>query len=829
MPNKLPTDIKCRLTWRDYQARVLTELDRHLDDRRLHCVAPPGAGKTVLGLETVVRLGKAALILSPTTTIRDQWQDRFIENFNCASTDPTALIACGLDGTSPIQSTTYQHLHAASKDAAKLTKQLSRFGTVVLDEAHHLRNEWWKVLQRFVLPCEDIKIVSLTATPPYDISGTEWNRYYDLCGPVDEEISIPELVQSGDLCPHQDYVYLVEPEAKVRALIEKHQRQISEAQKTFLQDDIARMALLGHPWIGARERSLKSISKNIDLYFAQLNCLEAFSTSDSPTMSPRDFELVINDMLDRTNTKYMLTDRERHDLHRRLELPPANHHGHIQLVEKSEIATRIRLSEAKVQAVVDICVKERSTLEKELRCAILTNYIRLDALFERELSVKLGVIPLFLGLAEVSPEPELAVLTGKVVVVPKHLVSHFPAPDQFVPTPRFADYCFAKIGDEHRSQCVRIVTELFEQGKIRVLLGTESLLGEGWDAPCLNTLIMASTTKSFVRSNQVRGRAIRKYGDKIANIWHIAAAVPGALDPGDDYARLRKRFSAFEGICQSGDRITSGPERVDLTHTVPNDLSQFCQNQFAKASDRDQVRARWLESLAPAGTRHLKGRMIEQTLLRQPTTKQRNSSDKVSPSPVSFYGLGAALGACGGWLLEPSLIFHAVIVGSVGLGAIGTIYSTIRTASNNGLFDRPRLRQQAKTLLRALRVKYADKGYFDRAKVEFERSEDSFAIRLVGASHYASDIFHSALREILHPSRNPRYAIVARDFVVPLPDEFRNKKTATLFFSEWKKLHGGGRLVYTDSPEGLELLVKIGLQSRSRRRSERTSLWSAQS
>ena len=34
--------------WRDYQARILEEMDRHLDDRRLHVVAAPGAGKTVL-------------------------------------------------------------------------------------------------------------------------------------------------------------------------------------------------------------------------------------------------------------------------------------------------------------------------------------------------------------------------------------------------------------------------------------------------------------------------------------------------------------------------------------------------------------------------------------------------------------------------------------------------------------------------------------------------------------------------------------------------------------------------------------------------------------
>jgi superfamily II DNA or RNA helicase len=54
-------------------------------------------------------------------------------------------------------------------------------------------------------------IVALTATPPYDVTPFEWQRYEELCGPVDAEVSVPELVWEGDLCPHQDYVYLSLP------------------------------------------------------------------------------------------------------------------------------------------------------------------------------------------------------------------------------------------------------------------------------------------------------------------------------------------------------------------------------------------------------------------------------------------------------------------------------------------------------------------------------------------------------------------------------------------------------------------------------------------
>ncbi len=62
--------------WRDYQAHVLEEIDEHLDDGRLHVVAAPGAGKTVLGLEIIHRIGRPAVVFTPTIAIREQWIQR---------------------------------------------------------------------------------------------------------------------------------------------------------------------------------------------------------------------------------------------------------------------------------------------------------------------------------------------------------------------------------------------------------------------------------------------------------------------------------------------------------------------------------------------------------------------------------------------------------------------------------------------------------------------------------------------------------------------------------------------------------------------------------
>ena len=72
---------------RGYQADLLNAV-RPDDGARLHLVAPPGAGKTVLGLALAVRNGRRALVLAPTTVIRAQWVEqaaRFSVSMICST------------------------------------------------------------------------------------------------------------------------------------------------------------------------------------------------------------------------------------------------------------------------------------------------------------------------------------------------------------------------------------------------------------------------------------------------------------------------------------------------------------------------------------------------------------------------------------------------------------------------------------------------------------------------------------------------------------------------------------------------------------------------
>ena len=171
-----PTEMNFQGSWRTYQARLLRGLDSYLEDRRLHVVAAPGSGKTVFGLEVVRRINQPTLVLTPTITIRDQWADRLVQHFLPHGSPKPDWVSTNIRHPKLLTIATYQALHALcsgdpeeTRDASaeeetistielpdgngnklavpgELPEPLSEFKTIVVDEAHHLKAEWWKTL-----------------------------------------------------------------------------------------------------------------------------------------------------------------------------------------------------------------------------------------------------------------------------------------------------------------------------------------------------------------------------------------------------------------------------------------------------------------------------------------------------------------------------------------------------------------------------------------------------------------------------------------------------------------------------------------------------------
>ena len=197
--------------WRNYQQRVLRESDAYMDDGRIHITAAPGAGKTVLGIELIRRTGKPCLILSPRIVIRQQWLERIRDSFftekakTWEKNEEQKIISSDIRYPGLITSITYQTLYSAMTGEKNVEgseedegteeidfagfeflRQVKKagIGTVCLDECHHLKNDWWKALEKFMDVEKDVTVIALTATPPYDSTPAQWERYTRTCRPA---------------------------------------------------------------------------------------------------------------------------------------------------------------------------------------------------------------------------------------------------------------------------------------------------------------------------------------------------------------------------------------------------------------------------------------------------------------------------------------------------------------------------------------------------------------------------------------------------------------------------------------------------------------------
>jgi len=269
-------DLTLSLTLRPFQARALQVMQQRVGDgaRRLHVVAPPGSGKTILGLAWIADRDQRAVVVSPTSTIAAQWvraaQDHLAAPLADAAPDPDAL-AHGdhrADALPHILCTTYQAVSVKDRtgdtdcdadlhdNVHALFERFAEAGvrTVVLDECHHLLNHWARAIAVWMDRTPDALLLGLTATPPVDSSARERALHHDLLGPVTVEIPLPAMVRSGHLAPWQDLALLVQPTAREHAWMAGAHARFADLARTL--DDPPEPLLSLRFWIQHRLEAL---------------------------------------------------------------------------------------------------------------------------------------------------------------------------------------------------------------------------------------------------------------------------------------------------------------------------------------------------------------------------------------------------------------------------------------------------------------------------------------------------------------------------------------------------------------------------------------------
>ena len=865
--------------WRDYQQRVLDEFDRYRADARLHIVAAPGSGKTVLGLELMRRFGRPAIVLSPTRTIRDQWPARLVPHY-LPEPPPPVEVSFDLAAPAALTSVTYQALHAlwAADGLPPLLEALRAVPiSLILDEAHHLRREWWNALQALVEALPDVQVIALTATPPYDAPYSEWARYDAMCGPIDLEIGIPELVRNGDLCPHQDHIHFSLPDVDAMALLERRRRGIASIGEV-LRDERFLTFLLEHPWLRAPVLHAEEILEAPEMLSAMLVHLEAsgirtpraprallgITHRQVPAPSPFWFEVLLNGLLFRYPQLFPIEAHYKRALSAVLHEYGLIEGGRVRLGESRSLFQAMAGSLAKLDSIVEIARAEAASLGARLRLVVLTDHVRAGELSRIAdpgyRPPKLGVVPVFEALRRAGIAGQsLGVLTGSLVLVPCTAEAQlraiaetmrFPAPD-----------CTSVAGcpDHLRADgphIVELVTALFAAGGITMLVGTQALLGEGWDAPAVNSLVLASNSAAFMLSNQMRGRAIRVdpgQPDKVANIWHLATVEGpfnghglrarfdwGALDEGDevrsDLTLLARRFAAFEGISNGGAvQIESGVARLGFADG--GTIAELNARTLAIARERSAIAEVWRGSLGSASPRaHVRETVSPGYTPRGLAWRDTLRGLIVAAASSGLFAAAQELANVDGWES-----FGTVTMGLAGAAGLAALPGTAKAAwlgFRNGSLEASLERVSA-----AILASFAHAGIVSAVELEGARLEvrrrlsGRCDIVLHGTSRATERKVMEAIAELLGPVRNPRYLLVRRSWLGlrqradyhAVPSAIgQRKEWAEHFHHEWRKRVGSSRLVLTRTPKGRLILLRARARSFAagfQRRVDRQSAW----
>jgi len=706
------------------QAIELARKELASGGRKIHIVAPPGSGKTVLGLylwADCVR--RPALVLSPNSAIQAQWAAR-VDLFRI---DPSCTPAISTDPGSPglLTSLTYQAvtlprregedldalaldlwqdrliekgqakdpaeaivwiedlrrhnpdyfndrfsayrkeirdeiarsgqalstLHVSSRETLERLREHG-IGLIILDECHHLMGHWGRVLSDACRMLDDPVVVGLTATPP-DRDGkapVDVRRYDEFFGPIDYETPLPAVVKDGFLAPYQDLAYFVRPTADELSYLATTDREFARvvddlcrAEPIDSQGQQARESLPDWVLRVLAERRLPTGTvkdwtsfEHRDPEFARCGPLFLRSRGlplpdgvpdPAPHVNP-----VGDSQLDR-----LIVVVDRYVRHHLLRSPRPTDHElaeraiarlrllGVQITETgaqacdSPVNRVMAYSRAKTQALLAILKAESSVLGEQIRAIVVADYEKTSAvtaeighLLDEEAG---GAIAAFRALLS-DPQTDAldpVLVTGSTVLVDDDLAE------------RFLEKCrewlgreglsiglsctqqdgFHVLTGEGQAWCprvyVRMITELFQQGVTRCLVGTRGLLGEGWDAPKVNVLVSLTAVTTSMSVNQLHGRSVRLDPDdpeKLADNWDVVCIAPEFTKGLEDYHRFTARHETIYGLTDDG-AIEKGVGHVHAAFTelkpegIEGAVEVLNMEMLARVGRRARCREQW--------------------------------------------------------------------------------------------------------------------------------------------------------------------------------------------------------------------------------------------
>ncbi|MCM0619462.1 DEAD/DEAH box helicase family protein [Nocardioides bruguierae] len=628
---------------------------------RAWVVLPPGAGKTRVGLETAlaaVAEGHRAVVLGPNTAIQAQWlaqaramgldasDDRDLGAALTALTyqslavfDADAEPVEGVDEPEP-ESRDEALLERLHPHGRALVEALREAGPLllVLDECHHLLEVWGRLLAELLALLPRARVLGLTATPPETLTRDQANLVADLFGDIAYATSIPAVVREGDLAPFAELVQLVQPTAAERDWLAGDALRFTELTTALVDPTLGTVPFLtwldrrlvtregvdgrpGPAWPALARREPDLARAGLRLHHAGLLALpEGARPGEEHRREPaaEDWVVLLDDWV-RGHLRRSDAAEDAALLDRiRAALPAVGHtltrHGVRR--GRTPVDRVLARSEAKTTACVTIARHERANLGDDARVLVLCDHERASATLPADLE---GVLDQQSGsawavlealLADPATEDVLLVSGSAVAGAPATLTAlaeHAAAQDlrlagalEVVPAVAGGGRAASLEGRWSSRRWVRHVTTFLEAGGTHVLVGTRGLLGEGWDARCLTTLVDLTAVTTTTAVVQTRGRALRtdpQRPEKVALTWTVVCVDPEHPRGDADWQRLVRKHTGFFGVDAEGE-VVDGVAHLDPVFSpfAPPPVAEHeavNARMLVAAEGRADVRERW--------------------------------------------------------------------------------------------------------------------------------------------------------------------------------------------------------------------------------------------
>ncbi|MEM7456073.1 MAG: DEAD/DEAH box helicase [Planctomycetota bacterium] len=285
----------------------------------------------------------------------------------------------------------------------------------------------------------------------------------------------------------------------------------------------------------------------------------------------------------------------------------------------SPVSRVLAYSSNKATALIPVLMQEMDNLGDTIRAVVVTDFERssavtaeLKGLMDSETG---GAIAAFKTLLSDPKTDELepVLVTGSTVLIDDEIEAEFlqqcrqwlEERELMVELSSEAVLNFRQIHGAGRDWSPRVyiemITDLFQQGLTRCLIGTRGLLGEGWDANKINVLVDLTTVTTSMSINQLRGRSFRldpEWKTKIANNWDIVCIAPEFKKGFDDYSRFIRKHRSLYGVTDDG-AIEKGVGHVHpaFTEIQPEGLESsagvFNDEMLKRSSRRKRARQLW--------------------------------------------------------------------------------------------------------------------------------------------------------------------------------------------------------------------------------------------